>query len=149
MKKNAANYTIIEMNLIRYKELIKFWKSNKGIFVNDDDNFDRLKMFLIRNPQLNFMVIHDNQIIGTIKSSHDGRRGYLHHLAVKKEFRKMGIANELVRICLERLRKIGIKKFRVFVLDTNKKALQFWKHIGFSVQKYNYRTLEIDEYLVH
>jgi N-acetylglutamate synthase len=145
MNKKNAKYKIVEMNLIRYKKLMDFWQSNEGIFVDDDDDYDRLKMFLKRNPKLNFMALHDDQIIATIKSSHDGRRGYLHHLAVKKEYRNKGLAKELVNICLERLRKIGIKKFRTFVLDSNKKAIQFWKRVGFSVQSYNYRTLEINE----
>ena len=133
------------MKLGRYKELIKFWKSIEGMCVNDDDKYSRLKLFLKRNPKLNFMVLYNNEIIGTIKSSHDGRRGYLHHLAVKKEYRKTGIAKILIQMCLRKLRMVGISKFRVFVLDSNKKAIQFWKHMGFSLQVYDYRTLEINE----
>jgi hypothetical protein len=43
------------------------------------------------------------------------------------------------------LQKAGITKdkVRVFVLDTNKPALEFWKHNGFIEQIYDYRTFEL------
>ena len=92
---------------------------------------------------MNLVVLHENRIIATIKCSHDGRRGYIHHLAVKKEFREKGIAKELVNKCIKNLQEKGIKKYRVFVLDSNKEAMDFWKHIGFEEQIYDYRTFQM------
>jgi len=137
-------YEIVEMRLDRYDELINFWKSCEGIFISDDDEYDNLEIYLKRNRKSNFIVLHENKIIATIKCSHDGRRGYIHHLAVKKEFRKQGIARELVNKCMEILRKQGINKYRVFVMDSNEEALEFWKHLGFEEQIYNYRTFQMN-----
>src|SRR4030042_3188320 len=124
-------YKIVEMKLNRYDELIAFWKSCAGIWVSDDDSYENMKIYLKRNPKTNFVVLHEEKIIGTVKRSHDGRRGYIHHLAVKEEFRKQGIAGELVEKCIRLLQEKGIKKYRVFVLDSNPEAIKFWKHIGF------------------
>lgn len=71
-------------------------------------------------------------------------RGYFNHLAVKKEFWKKGIARELIDICLEQLKEEGIGKYRVVVPDENKRALEFWKHIGFSEQVYDCRTFQMN-----
>jgi len=138
-------YKIVEMKLNRHAELIAFWKSCEGIWVSDDDSYENMKIYFKRNPKSNFIVLYENQIIGTVKCSHDGRRGYIHHLAVKEEFRKQGTAKELVGKCMAFLRTQGIKKFRVFVLDSNPEAIKFWKHIGFKEQIYDYRTLQKDE----
>ena len=138
------SYKIIEMQLDRYSELIDFWKSCEGIYLSDDDEYDNLEIYLKRNRKSNFIVVHENEIIGTIKSSHDGRRGYIHHLAVKKEFRKQGIARELVNKCIEIIRARGVYKYRIFVLDSNEEALKFWKHLGFKEQIYNYRTFQMN-----
>lgn len=136
---------VIEMNLNIYKELTNFWKNSDELWLSDDDDdYDNLKIYLERNPELNFVVIREGKIIATIKSSHDGRRGYIHHLAVEEEYRTKGIAKELVGICLKNLKKQGIKKVRIFVLDTNKNAIEFWKHIGFEEQIYDYRTFKIN-----
>jgi len=138
-------YKIIEMKLDRYPELIDFWKNTEGLWASDDDSYENLKIFLKRNPRLNFIAVSENKIVGTLKCSHDGRRGYLHHLAVKKEFRKEGIAKKLINKSLDNLQKAGITKdkVRVFVLDTNKPALKFWKHNGFIEQIYDYLTFEL------
>jgi N-acetylglutamate synthase len=138
-------YKIIEMKLDRYLELIDFWKNTEGLWASDDDSYENLRIFLKRNPGLNFIAVSENKIVGTLKCSQDGRRGFLHHLAVKKEFRKEGIAKALINKCLEKLQQAGITsdKVRVFVLDTNKPALEFWKHNGFVEQIYDYRTFEL------
>jgi ribosomal protein S18 acetylase RimI-like enzyme len=133
------------MKLDRYPELIDFWKNTEGLWASDDDSYENLKIFLKRNPRLNFIAVSENKIVGTLKCTHDGRRGYLHHLAVKKEFRKEGIAKKLINKSLDNLQKAGITKdkVRVFVLDTNKPALKFWKHNGFIEQIYDYLTFEL------
>jgi putative acetyltransferase len=133
------------MKLDRYPELIDFWKNTEGLWISDDDSCENLKIFLKRNPRLNFIAVSENKIVGTLKCSHDGRRGYLHHLAVKKEFRKVGIAKKLISKCLDNLQEAGISKdkVRVFVLDSNKSALAFWQHAGFEEQTYDYRTFQL------
>ena len=138
-------YQIVEMKPDRFNELIAFWKNTEGLWISDDDSYENLKIYLKRNQKLSYIALHENSIIGTIKCGYDGRRGFLHHLAVKTEFRKEGIAKALINKCLENLQKKGITKdkVRVFVLDTNKAALEFWKHNGFEEQIYDYRTLQM------
>ena len=132
------------MSLHQYGRLMDFWKQSEGLYLGDDDTYEKLETYLKRNPGTNLVALYENEIIATIKCSHDGRRGYIHHLAVKREFRKQGIARELVYRCLKILQEKGITKFRVFVLDSNQEAIHFWKRIGFEEQIYNYRTLQIN-----
>lgn len=138
-------YYITEMTLDMYDELMALWQGTEGIWDSDDENYENLKKFLLRNPGLSLVVLYKDHIIGAIKCSHDGRRGYLHHLAVEKEFRKKGIGRELVEMCIQNLNKEGITKIRAFVLDTNSVALSFWKNLGFIEQVYDYRTMEFGD----
>jgi N-acetylglutamate synthase len=76
-----TKYKIKPVTLKRYAELIAFWNSIEGIHVSDDDKYDRLELFLKRNPGLNFIVLDNDKIIGTIKSSHDGSEiGAYYHI---------------------------------------------------------------------
>ena len=70
-----VKYQIVEMKLDRYQELLDFWQHIEGLWLSDDDSYENLQTYFKRNPKLSFLAMHDNNIIGTIKCSHDGRRG--------------------------------------------------------------------------
>lgn len=133
---------IEKMTLKRHAELVAFWKTIEGIWTSDDDDYENLKIYLRRNPNLNFIAIVNNRIVGTIKSGHDGRRGYIHHLAVQEEYRHQGLAKKLLKLCLNGLNKQKITKYRVFVFDKNEEGIKFWNHMGFTEKVYDYRTFE-------
>jgi ribosomal protein S18 acetylase RimI-like enzyme len=57
---------------------------------------------------------------------HDGRRGYLQHLAVHESFRRRGIGTALVEACLAKLAKLGILKTHIDVLVGNRVAIDYW-----------------------
>ncbi len=61
---------------------------------------------------------------------HDGRRGYLHHLAVAPDFRLQGLARELIDRCLAELASMGIQKCHAWVYSENRAGLEFWKRTG-------------------
>ncbi len=135
---------IREMIIDDYPEVISFWKSCEGLNIDDSDLYENLEVYLKRNPGLSYIALRDNKIIGTIKCGQDGRRGYLHHLAIENKYRKLGIAKELLNISLKSLKDQGIKKCNAFILDTNIDLLSFWKHNGWSMVDYFYRTLQIN-----
>jgi N-acetylglutamate synthase len=73
-----------------------------------------------------------NPIIGAVLSGHDGRRGYLHHLAVAPDCRRQGIGRALVDACLDGLAALGIQKCNIFLLADNDLGKAFWKHNGWN-----------------
>jgi len=82
-----------------------------------------------RNPGLSLIAKNiKNEIIGSFLCGHDGRRGYIHHLAVDNKYRKMGIANEMLNKSLEKLKLLDIKKVALFVLKDNINAQLFYEH---------------------
>jgi len=70
-------------------------------------------------------------IIGAILSGHDGRRGYIYHVAVKEEYRKRGIGKKLVDEVLKSLKAEGINKVALVVFDNNSSGNAFWESLGF------------------
>lgn len=63
---------------------------------------------------------------------HDGRRGYLQHLAVDPAYRQRGIGRQLVQRCLEAVTQLGIEKVHLDVLIENQAAQRFWQSLGWS-----------------
>jgi ribosomal protein S18 acetylase RimI-like enzyme len=112
--------------------------------MDDADTYENFEIYLKRNPDLCFLALINDTIIGALKCGQDGRRGYLHHLSVKKEFRDQGIGKALYLKCINSLKKQGIKKCNLFVKDGNQTALNFWQANGWKIINYDYRTLQRD-----
>jgi ribosomal protein S18 acetylase RimI-like enzyme len=70
--------------------------------------------------------------VGPILAGHDGRRGFIHHLAVRKSHRRLGIGRQLVSLCRKALRAEHIEKCHLFVYQSNRDAIDFWLDIGFT-----------------
>ena len=65
-------------------------------------------------------------------AGHDGRRGYLYHVAVAPEWRRRGIASELVDLVLSRMTEDGVLKCHVMVYSDNADGREFWQKTGWT-----------------
>lgn len=70
--------------------------------------------------------------MGTIMAGHDGKRGYVQHLLVADSHRRLGIASQLVSLCLEALKNEGILKSHLMILPENEAAQNFWANQGWA-----------------
>jgi ribosomal protein S18 acetylase RimI-like enzyme len=129
-------YRIRQMTIRDYDAVISLWRGIPGIGLdNDSDSRLGITLYLKRNPGLSFVAQIQDMIIGTVLSGHDGRRGYLHHLAVVASHRKLGIGKMLTSRCLRALGKQGIPKCNIFLLRSNSKGRSFWKHNDWNVRQ--------------
>jgi ribosomal protein S18 acetylase RimI-like enzyme len=83
-----------------YDAVVTLWRRSEGVGLNESDTREAIAAFLRRNPRLSFVAQKRGRIIGIVLCGHDGRRGYLHHLAVSKHHRQRGIGRQLVVACL-------------------------------------------------
>ena len=130
------------MTIADYDAVHALWSETEGMSLGDDDTRERIALYLARNPDLCFVATVTGRIVGTVLCGHEGRRGILRHLAVKRAFRRQGIARDLVNQCLADLARQGIRKCNIFVLDENPDGLRFWEHMGWYRLKDDYRTLQ-------
>ncbi len=119
-----------EMTLADYDEVYTLWAASEGIGLSSADSREAIGAFLQRNPGLAFVAVDGDIIVGAVICGTDGRRGYLHHLAVRSSHKRQGIGRHLAQACLNRLREQGIEKCHIFVYRENHSARQFWESIG-------------------
>ena len=117
-----------------FDAVIALWRRTDGVGLNESDTRRAIAAYLRRNPRLSFVAEMDGRIIGAVLCGHDGRRGYLHHLAVSKRHRRRGIGQQLVNACLAKLRKAGISKCNIFIFANNAAGMKFWAHTGWSLR---------------
>ncbi|MDE5819119.1 MAG: GNAT family N-acetyltransferase [Lachnospiraceae bacterium] len=115
------------MTITDYENLFAMWKSTPSMGLRSlDDSKEGISRFLIRNPNTNFVAYEDGRLIGAILSGHDGRRGYIYHTVVLPEYRRQGIASELVKTAVAALQEEGITRVCLNVMETNEQGKAFW-----------------------
>ena len=114
-----------------YNEVAALWQATEGVGLDDDtDTREGVTGYLARNPGLSFVARQEGRIVAAVLCGHDGRRGYLHHLAVAPRWRRKGIGRALVEACLAGLGSVGIPKCNIFLYANNELGDAFWKQCG-------------------
>ena len=112
-------------------QALTLWRSCEGIGLSSADEPQHIAGYLARNPGMSFTAWDGDTLVGAVLCGHDGRRGYLHHLAVDRAYRGRGIGRALVDHCHAALRAEGIDKVHIFVYRENEAALTFWKGVHY------------------
>ena len=121
-----------KMAIEDYEAVYNLWINTPGMGLNNlDDSYEGISKYLERNPNTCFIMKNENEIIGVILSGHDGRRGFIHHTAVKVSTRNKGIGKKLVDKAIEALKGEGINKVAFVVFKTNEIGNAFWQKLGF------------------
>lgn len=123
---------IREMKPEDYQLVHALWDSCEGIGLSEADAEANIRQFLKHNPDLCYVACEGDRIIGAILCGKDGRRGYLHHLAVQPAFRRRGVGGNLVRHCLKTLARKNIQKCHLFIFRENHEGMEFWENEGWS-----------------
>ena len=121
---------IKEMSIDQYDQILALWQASNGVGLSEADSRAGIAGFLERNPGFSFVAFDGEELVGVVLCGHDGRRGYIHHLAVSHSHRRQGIGRALVVQCLAALERAGIGKCHIFVFRENKAALAFWQSAG-------------------
>jgi putative acetyltransferase len=116
-----------------YDAVANLWRSCPGVGLNEGDERAGVLRYLERNPGMS-LVVRDagGAIIAAVLCGHDGRRGYLYHLAVAEKFRNQGIASMLVNASLAKLRDAGLPRCSILVFANNEPGKAFWRRLGWS-----------------
>ena len=137
---------IRKMTIGDYDKVYAMWMSCKNMGFNDvDDSREGIERYLRRNPDTVFVAEDNGDIAGVILSGHDGRRGFIHHMAVAEKYRRQGIASRLVETALGALKKEGISKVALLVFKYNEAGNAFWERQGYSLRtNLNYRNKSLN-----
>ncbi len=138
---------IRKMTVDDYDGVYALWMSCKNMGFNDvDDSREGIERYLRRNPETSFIAVEGGEVEGVILGGHDGRRGFIHHMAVREKCRRTGLGTKLLDTCLEALKRENISKVALLVFKYNEAGNAFWESQGFTVRDdLNYRNKALRE----
>ena len=118
------------MKIEDYEKVYKLWKAT-DIIIKSSDQKEEIQRMLKRNPYTCLVGIENNELISVVLGGFDGRRGYVHHLAVKPEKQSQGCGKAMMEELMKRFEDLKVIKVHLFVEENNKEVKDFYRHIGF------------------
>lgn len=112
------------------------WDQMPGLRMTlPDDSEIGFENYLNRNPTTCFVAAEDTVVVGTVLCGHDGRRGYIYHMAVAAEYQGQGVGHRLLQHAMQALKAEGIHKTALVVLDSNAQGNTWWEKQGFAARE--------------
>jgi putative acetyltransferase len=127
-----VRFRILDFEPEFYDQVLSLWRRCDGIGLSGADSFENICAYLERNSGMSFVAIGSGEVVGAALSGHDGRRGYIHHLAVRPAWRGHGVGRRLADRCLQALERAGIQKCHLFIYTDNEEGMAFWRSIGWT-----------------
>ncbi|HKL08232.1 MAG TPA: N-acetyltransferase [Bacteroidales bacterium] len=126
------NFVVRDYQNNDYKKLKELWEVTGlgGSHRGDDDTIIAHsleiggRLIVIENTET-------GEIIGSSWMTFDGRRIHLHHIGVKPEFQNQGLGKLLTKESLKHAKNKGYQ-IKLEVHQTNKKAVEIYKKLGFT-----------------
>jgi len=122
--------TTREFVMADYDQTVALWEKMEGLEICEGDSREEISEYLKRNPGLSRVAEAGGDIVGAALCGHDGRRGWIYHLAVASEYRRQQVGKLLIDACVSGLRRAGLKRAIILVAGDNLAGHQFWLRNG-------------------
>lgn len=123
--------TIRPMTKDDYDEVYEMWQTTSKRALSNADSREQIERYLDRNKGMSQVAVIDGKIVGTVLAGHDGRRGFIHHMAVIPQYRRKHIGHSLANKAIEKITAEGIDKTHIFCYQNNETGQDFWSDFGF------------------
>src|SRR5207244_12050669 len=89
-----------ECSFDEYEAAIDLWQKVEGLDIAEGDDRESVRRFLGQNPGLSRVATDGSRMVGAALCGHDGRRGYIYHLAVDPKYLGRRLGKRLVAECV-------------------------------------------------
>ena len=83
-------------------------------------------------PGTYLVAEQQGRLVGVVLGTHDGRKGWINHLAVHPDHRRQGLAQRLLAACEQALHAQGIEIIAAFVEKDNASSAAFFERAGYA-----------------
>lgn len=119
------------MTINDYDEIYAMWLITSKRALDSADSRENIEKYLLRNPDMSMVALDGDKIVGTVLAGHDGRVGFIHHMAVAPDYRRRHIGQALAKAACERIFAEGIDKIQIYCFCDNEAGQKFWNSLGF------------------
>ncbi|MFV2015475.1 MAG: GNAT family N-acetyltransferase [Candidatus Heimdallarchaeota archaeon] len=116
-----------------YQEVKQLWIQS-GLKLSLSDKKNEIQILADNEGNKFYIVEKVNNIIGTVICAFDGRRGYIHHVAVKPSEQKKGIGKLIMKHAMEYYINKRVVKVHLMVERSNAEVVEYYKKLGWKIR---------------
>lgn len=130
-----SNFQISVMTEKDIPELQQLWHLVK-FEKTYSDQFQEIKKMILRNPRLCLCLkdLNSNRLVGAVLGGFDGRRGWIHHLAIHPEYQKKGFGLRLMKKLTREFEMMGVAKLKLEIVESNHSVITFYEKLGWQTR---------------
>ena len=98
-----------------------------------NDPYRDIDRKLTRDASNLVVLENDGELVGSVMVGYEGHRGWVNYLAVHPGHQRQGLGRLLMTEAERRLRELGCAKVNLQIRASNKAAVEFYRHIGYTV----------------
>jgi ribosomal protein S18 acetylase RimI-like enzyme len=124
------NFRIVRYRPDHQDAVVELWRKC-NLVVPQNDPAEDIQRKLAFQPELFFVALLDETVIGSVMVGYDGHRGWLNYMAVLPAHQRQGYGRRLVDKAVDELQRLGCLKVNLQVRRSNASAVEFYTHLGF------------------
>lgn len=114
--------------------IVHLWRVCGLVVPQNDPHRDIARKSRV-NPEMFLVGLQFGELVGSCMAGYEGHRGWINYLAVAPEFRRSGLATELMDEVTRLLREAGCPKINLQIRSTNDDVIAFYRHLGYEVDE--------------
>ena len=126
--------TIRKFRIEDYDQVIKLWQESELEHrPTGRDTRERIAAEIEKETAIFLVAQINDEIVGTIFCTHDGRKGWLNRLSVLPKMQRKGIASDLIKEGEKRLRELGIGVLCALIWKSNSSSKELFESEGYDL----------------
>lgn len=126
--------TPAHLNTEHHAEIIDLWQ-RAGLHIRPEgrdsvEAFARQMATGVQTP-MGFRV--EGKLVAVVIATHDSRKGWINRLAVDPDYRRQGLGLQLIRLCEDHFRTVGIDIWAALIEDWNEASLALFRKAGYLI----------------
>ncbi len=135
IERNKRQPCLLHVNMsviIRRPTLYELKRLVKALLIREKD-LRRFQKKLKKQNHIVYIAKLNKKICGYIDARMFKRVAYIENIVILKKFQGRKISRKLYDKCMKIMKQKGIKRIKLFVYSTKKRAINFWEKQGFFV----------------
>jgi ribosomal protein S18 acetylase RimI-like enzyme len=116
--------------------VLALWETSRSSISVTEDTADAVLALIAQPGALLLLAFSGDLLVGTLVVGWDGWRGNMYRLAVRSDFRRRGLASQLVEAGHAHLRSIGAGRVTALVGHDEEAAGGLWRAAGYDLDRH-------------